>query len=87
MSQSVINFKIDKKLKSEAERVFAGLGISTTQAMKMFLMQVIYQNGIPFELKLPVQPNETTLQAMRDAESGNTVSYENIEALFDDMDS
>lgn len=57
MSKStVITTRIDPELKAGAEAIFADLGITTAQAITMFLKQVEMHKAIPFELKLPKQP-------------------------------
>ena len=57
MSKStVITTRIDPDLKAETDAIFSGLGITTAQAITMFLKQVEMHKAIPFELKLPKQP-------------------------------
>ena len=51
-TQTVIHARVDKKSAQKAERVFAKLGMSTDQAINMFLAQVIERNGIPFTVTL-----------------------------------
>ena len=40
-------------LKEQAEQVLSQLGIPMSNAVSMFLHQVVLQRGIPFEMKLP----------------------------------
>jgi len=72
---STIRARVDSKLKGEIEDILSEIGISTSQAILMFLKAVKRERGIPFELKIP---NETTLKAMQEAKEGNgeTISYE-----------
>ena len=46
---------IDSDLKSHAENILSQLGITPTGAIQMLYSQVILNNGMPFDLKLPVQ--------------------------------
>lgn len=56
MSKStVITMRIDPALKAETDAIFSDLGITTAQAITMFLKQVEMHKAIPFELKLPKQ--------------------------------
>jgi len=48
--------RIEPELKFRAETVLGQLGIPLSSAIGMFLRQVVMHNGIPFEMKLPVQP-------------------------------
>ena len=62
-----LNARIDPALKDEAEKVFAGIGVSASQAITMFYRQVVMRNGIPFDICIP---NAETVVALKEAESG-----------------
>jgi len=63
---STVRARIDSNLKNEVEAIFHELGLSTSQAITLFLKKVKMERGIPFELKIP---NETTLKAMEEAKN------------------
>jgi uncharacterized protein len=48
-----INTRITPALKAEAESVLERLGVSTTEAVTMFLSQVVLQQGLPFNVRIP----------------------------------
>jgi len=60
----MIHARIDPKLKASVERVFSTLGISTTEAIRLFLKQVELHKGLPFPLEIP---NAQTVAAMKEA--------------------
>jgi len=45
--------RVEPELKEQAELVLEKLGIPMSNAIRLFLRQVVLQRGIPFELKLP----------------------------------
>lgn len=45
--------RVEPELKEQAEQVLSQLGIPMSNAVSMFLHQVVLQRGIPFEMKLP----------------------------------
>ena len=49
---SNINVRLDSKLKEQAELILEQLGIPVSNAVNIFLKQVVMQRGIPFEVKL-----------------------------------
>lgn len=53
---AVITTRIDPMLKANAEQVLAQLGMTTAQAITMFLKQIELQRGLPFTPRLPAQP-------------------------------
>ena len=40
-------------MKEASERIFHQLGISTTEAIRLFLAQVTLRHGLPFDVTLP----------------------------------
>ena len=80
---AMITTRVDPDLKADAEKVLSKLGISTTEAINLFLSQVRLRRGLPFDVKIP---NKTTLKAMKDAEEGrNLNSYDSLDKFFEKM--
>ncbi len=72
---ATVRARVDGNLKQEVEEILKEIGLSTSQAITLFLKRIKYEKGIPFELKVP---NATTIQAMKEAEQniGETISFE-----------
>lgn len=66
MLDTTVRARIDSSLKNEVEAIFHELGLTTSQAITLFLKKVKIEKGIPFELKIP---NETTIKAMNEAKN------------------
>lgn len=79
-----INVRVDKDIKEEANNIFKRLGLNMTEAITLYLKQVISLNGIPFELKLEI-PNEETKVAIEEGRrlvnDPKTKKYSSIEEL------
>ena len=45
--------RVEPEVKEQAEQVLDRLGIPMSNAVGMFLRQMVLQRGIPFEMKLP----------------------------------
>ena len=63
-----IHMRIAPDIKSEADAILGRLGISTSDAINIFLNQVILRGGLPFDVRIPTL-NETTKQALHEAEN------------------
>lgn len=50
---STLHTRIETDLKNNAEIIFAQLGLTSAEAIKLFYRQVELQGGLPFELKVP----------------------------------
>jgi DNA-damage-inducible protein J len=63
-----INARVDKKLKSDAQKVLRDVGVNTSDAVDMFLRQIVMRQGIPF--KVVKIPNKETRAAIRELRAG-----------------
>lgn len=53
IKDSYINIRVNNTIKSESEAVVERLGLSLSSAIDIYLVQIIKEGGIPFEIKLP----------------------------------
>ena len=51
--------RIEPDLKEQAESILSALGIPASNAITMFYKQIILQQGIPFDVKLPKAPENS----------------------------
>lgn len=65
-----LNLRIDSQLKKDAESVFSQLGISSSEAVRIFFSQVRNTQSIPFELKTSYELTPSTVKAIKEAEKG-----------------
>jgi len=77
---ATITVRLDPKVKTDAQAVFDKLGLTTTQAVSLFLNQVSLNRGLPFDLHIP---NAETVKAIEDAlVSRNLHQAKNADDLF-----
>jgi len=80
--------RIDPETKKQAEEVLNQLGIPMSNAIGMFLKQVVLQKGIPFNMKLPTaiggmtkeQIDAELQKGMDDYEAGRVIPAKEVEA-------
>ena len=84
--------RVEPDVKEQAERILDELGIPMSNAVGMFLRQIVLQRGIPFEMKLPDRTPLTygTLskeqfdmeigKGMADIDAGRTLSSAELRA-------
>jgi len=58
MEVSNIQVRVPRKLRKDTDKVLSGIGVDLTTAIKMFMNQVVYSRGIPFELKIPEESGD-----------------------------
>jgi len=64
---SYLNARVDKRTKAKAQKVLATLGMSTTDAVNLFLHQIVLHEGLPFEVRVP---NKETREAIAETRTG-----------------
>lgn len=47
--------RIEPDVKEQAESILSALGITASNAINMFYKQIIFQKGLPFAVKLPLE--------------------------------
>jgi DNA-damage-inducible protein J len=78
-NEAIINIRVDESIKNKAAKILAESGLTTSVAIRLFLLKVIQDKAFPAELLVP---NATTQRAMKAAKSGRTIKVKNIEDLF-----
>ncbi|MDR1917574.1 MAG: type II toxin-antitoxin system RelB/DinJ family antitoxin [Christensenellaceae bacterium] len=56
MKTDTISMRVDSSVKQQVEAILEVLGITTADAINMFLKQIILRRGLPIEVKLPEIP-------------------------------
>ena len=80
-----LHIRVSQDVKNEVEILLDQMGMSTAEAVNIFLNQVIIYGGIPFAIRAKI-PNETTRQAMYEAENNiNLKKFKNAEDMFKEL--
>ena len=80
---NVIRTTIEPDLKNNVEIILKTLGLSPTEAVRLFFRQIVLRKGLPFEVAIP---NETTLQTFEDTDNGkNIIKCTNEQDMFDKL--
>ena len=87
---SNIYVRVEPEIKEQAENVLEQLGIPMSNAISVFLRQIVLHKGIPFEMKLPQAKllslgalsekefNEEIEKGLADISSGKIVSAQSV---------
>lgn len=59
--ESYVRARVDSRLKLDSEAILHELGLTTTDAIRIFLHQVRLHKGLPFELKLKENNSDVLL--------------------------
>lgn len=81
--------RIEETTKKQAVELLEGLGLNLSDAVNVFLKQVILRNGIPFEVNYPeFKPEvvEAMEEAKRISRDPNTKKYHSFSEALEDLD-
>ncbi len=85
MASTTVQARVSPDLKNEAEIILANIGLSTAEAIRVFLKQVVNSGGLPFQPTVK-QPNAETSAAMLEIEDGGGQLFATTDSLFADWE-
>ena len=83
---SMVHVRVDEQLKAEATETLAAMGLSVSEAVRVFLTRVVADRQMPFALKVP---NAETRAAFGEAQAivqARRGRFESASDLFDDLE-
>ncbi len=81
MSNVTVQARISSELKQEAEAVFSSIGMSTAEAIRIFLKQSVNSGGLPFQPTAKT-PNAETLAAIMELDNDGGQLFQTTDELF-----
>lgn len=86
--------RIEENTKKQAVELLEGLGLNLSDAVNMFLRQVILRKGIPFDVTYPEdawefkpEVTEAMEEARRISRDPSIKGYTDIDELFEELES
>jgi len=78
-TDTTLNVRIAEDVKIKAAAILGASGLSTSAAVRMFLIRVIEDEALPFD---PIRPNKKTVKAINNSKAGKTRRAKNSKALI-----
>jgi len=80
---TTIQARIDSESKEQAKKILDFLGLSMSEAITLYLRQIILRRGIPFEIEIP---SELTAKVLSGSRKGRGLrKAANIDDLFKEL--
>lgn len=83
---SMLHIRVDDDTKTQATAALAAMGMTVSDAVRLFLRRVVIDQAFPLELN---EPNEETLAAMEESRAmmaARRARFANADELFDDLE-
>lgn len=84
MPNKIVQARVKAELKQQADELFASIGMSTADAIRIFLQQSVNDCGLPFTPKIK-NPNPKTLKAIKDIETGKVIKAKDSKSFYKDL--
>ncbi len=81
MPTMMIHVRVDENIKIKATETLASMGLTVSDAVRVFLTRVVTDQQLPFELQAP---NAATRAAMREARTIGKARYDSADAMIHD---
>lgn len=83
---TMVHVRLDERIKEQATETLAAMGLSVSDAVRVFLTRVAAEQQLPFALKVP---NAATRAAMAEADAtarAHRSRFATARQLFDDLE-
>jgi DNA-damage-inducible protein J len=82
-STEMIHIRVDSETKGQAQEALAHMGLSMSDAVRLFLHRVVAEQAFPLELKVP---NAATRAAIEEARAMTKARFRTADELFDELE-
>ena len=80
---TMVHVRLDVHIKAQATETLAAMGLTVSDAVRVFLTRVVADQQLPFEIK---SPTAATKAAMREARNLGKARFVTAKALIDDLE-
>jgi len=83
---TMVHVRVSESVKAQAAETLAAMGLTVSDAVRVFLTRVVADKELPFALKAP---NAATRAAMAEADEiikNRRARFATAQALFDDLE-
>ncbi len=83
---SMLHIRVDDEVKTQATEALAAMGLSMSDAVRIFLKRVVNDQAFPLELKVPNAETRAAMEEARAMMKARQTRFESADALFDDLE-
>ena len=83
---SMLHIRVDDETKTQATEALAAMGLSVSDAVRIFLKRVVNDQAFPLELKVPNAETRAAMEEARAMMKARQARFESADALFDELE-
>ena len=81
-AKAMIHVRVEEEVKAQATATLAAMGLSVSDAVRVFLKRVVDEQAIPFDVRVP---NKETSAAIQELEAGEGARFDGVDSLMADL--
>ena len=85
-ASSMLHIRVEDEIKSQATETLAAMGLSVSDAVRLFLRRVIAEQAMPLELKVPNAETRAAIEESRAIVRAHRARYASAGELFDELE-
>ena len=83
---SMLHIRIDDETKTQATEAPAAMGLSMSDAVRIFLKRVVNDQAFPLELKVPNAETRAAMEEARAMMKARQARFESADTLLDELE-
>lgn len=82
----MLHVRVDEDVKTQASAALATMGLSVSDAVRIFLKRVVNDQAFPLELKVPNTLTREAIEESRALMQARRARFADAQSLFDDLE-
>lgn len=82
----MVHVRIEESIKAQATETLAAMGLSVSDAVRVFLTRVVADQQLPFDLKAPNAETRAAMKESRTLMATRRARFKTAGALIDDLE-
>lgn len=83
---SMLHIRVDDETKTQATEALAAMGLTMSDAVRIFLKRVVNDQAFPLELKVPNAETRAAMEEARAMMKARQARFESADVLFDELE-
>lgn len=83
---TMVHVRVDENLKAQAAETLASMGLTVSDAIRVFLTRVVADKELPFAIKAPNASSRAAMAEASEIIKSRRARFANSDALIDDLE-
>ncbi len=83
---TMVHVRVDEKIKAQATETLASMGLTVSDAVRVFLTRVVADNALPFTIKAPNADSRSAIDEAEAIIKSRHARFSDTNALINDIE-